>query len=321
MKKQAENKEVKVINFMKYRYVFLTISFCIIVFGLIYGFVTGFKFDIDFKGGTKIETDLNQEFSNTDIENIVSEVIGSKPLVQTMSGGNSSVSITTDVISEQQVDEIVQALKEKYPNMSDPSTRNIQPSYGRDLVESAVVAVVVSVILILIYIAIRFKVLGLNAAITAIIALIHDSLFIIAIYGIFKLPINSSFVAVILTIIGYSINDTIIIYDRIRENRKKVSRSLNLLDTINYSISQTITRTIYTSLTTVVAIGIVYVFALTNNQQVLKEFSLPLIIGILVGTYSSIFIATSLWNLLENITKKFKDRKKEKNNKSKNKKK
>ena len=321
MKKQAENKEVKVINFMKYRYVFLTISFCIIAFGLIYGFVTGFKFDIDFKGGTKIETDLNQEFSNTDIENIVSEVIGSKPLVQTMSGGNSSVSITTDVISEQQVDEIVQALKEKYPNMSDPSTRNIQPSYGRDLVESAVVAVVVSVILILIYIAIRFKVLGLNAAITAIIALIHDSLFIIAIYGIFKLPINSSFVAVILTIIGYSINDTIIIYDRIRENRKKVSRSLNLLDTINYSISQTITRTIYTSLTTVVAIGIVYVFALTNNQQVLKEFSLPLIIGILVGTYSSIFIATSLWNLLENITKKFKDRKKDKNNKSKNKKK
>ena len=321
MKKQAENKEVKVINFMKYRYVFLTISFCIIAFGLIYGFVTGFKFDIDFKGGTKIETDLNQEFSNTDIENIVSEVIGSKPLVQTMSGGNSSVSITTDVISEQQVDEIVQALKEKYPNMSDPSTRNIQPSYGRDLVESAVVAVVVSVILILIYIAIRFKVLGLNAAITAIIALIHDSLFIIAIYGIFKLPINSSFVAVILTIIGYSINDTIIIYDRIRENRKKVSRSLNLLDTINYSISQTLTRTIYTSLTTVVAIGIVYVFALANNQQVLKEFSLPLIIGILVGTYSSIFIATSLWNLLEIITKKFKDRKKEKNNKSKNKKK
>ena len=321
MKKQAENKEVKVINFMKYRYVFLTISFCIIVFGLIYGFVTGFKFDIDFKGKKKIETDLNQEFSNTDIENIVSEVIGSKPLVQTMSGGNSSVSITTDVISEQQVDEIVQALKEKYPNMSDPSTRNIQPSYGRDLVESAVVAVVVSVILILIYIAIRFKVLGLNAAITAIIALIHDSLFIIAIYGIFKLPINSSFVAVILTIIGYSINDTIIIYDRIRENRKKVSRSSNLLDTINYSISQTLTRTIYTSLTTVVAIGIVYVFALANNQQVLKEFSLPLIIGILVGTYSSIFIATSLWNLLENITKKFKDRKKEKNNKSKNKKK
>ena len=293
------------INFLKYRYIFFAFSLIVIVGGIVFGLVTGFKFDIDFKGGTKIETDLKEEFNNNDIENIVKQTVGKTALVQKMTGGTSSVTITTDVMTEEESKEVVSALKLKYTNMDEPSVRNVQPSYGSELLNSALLSIGVAVILILLYIGIRFKTLGFTAAVTAIIALLHDALFIIAVYGIFKFPINSTFVAVILTIIGYSINDTIIIYDRIRENRRKITKSNDIKDTINISLSQTMKRTMYTSLTTVTAIVVVYVFAIINNQTVLKEFALPLTIGVLVGTYSSIFIASSLWYMLDGIVAKF----------------
>lgn len=299
-------------DFLKHKYIFLILSLVIIVGGITYGLVTGFRFDVDFKGGTSIDVDLNEEFDNSDVQNIVKDVTGEAPLVQKVTGGNNSVSITTEIISSEKSDKIVTALKEKYKNMGEATTRNVQPAYGKELINSALLAIVVSIVIVLIYIIIRFKTLGVSAAITAIIALIHDAAFLISIYGIFKLPINSTFVAVILTIIGYSINDTIVVYDRIRENRKKIALSKDLKETINVSLSQTMRRTIYTSLTTIVTIAIVYVFALINNQQVLKEFSLPLIIGILVGTYSSMFIATSLWYIIESAMANRKNKKKAK---------
>ena len=297
-------------DFLKYRYIFLIFSLVIIIGGITYGVITDYKFDIDFKGGTKIEIDLKENFDNNEVQNIVSTVTGQKPLVQKMSSGESTVAITSEVMNEEVSNKVMEALKEKYVNMAEPSIRNIQPSYGKELLESALLAVSVAVIIILLYITIRFKVLGFTAAITATLSLVHDALFIIAIYGIFKLPINTSFVAVILTIIGYSINDTIIIYDRIRENKRKVVKSPDEKDTINLSINQTIKRTIYTSLTTIIVIVVVYIFALLNNQQVLKEFSLPLILGVLVGTYSSIFIASSSWYMLDQVVAKITGNKK-----------
>ena len=299
------------IDFLKHRYFFFAFSLIVIISGIVYGFITGFKFDIDFKGGTRIEVDLNEKFENIDIENIVKNQIGKTALVQKMTGGVSSVTITTEVMSEEESNVVVAALKEKYTNMNEPSIRNVQPSYGNELLNSALLALGVAVVLILLYITIRFKTLGFTAAITAIVALIHDSLFIIAIYSLFKLPINSTFVAVILTIIGYSINDTIIVYDRIRENKRKVAKSSDEKEVINKSLNQTLKRTLYTSITTVVAIVIVYIFAIINNQTVLKEFAFPLTIGVIVGTYSSVFIASSLWYMLDGVVKKFsKDKKK-----------
>lgn len=300
------------INFLKHRYLFIIFSLLIIVGGITYGLVTGYKFDVDFKGGTKIEANINEEFDNNEIQEIVANIIGENPLIQKVTGGNNAVSITANPMDEEVSDKVVEALKARYVNMDEPSVRNVQPSYGKELLNSALIAVVVAVALILIYVAIRFKTLGFSAAITAIIALIHDVLFIIAIYGIIKFPINTTFIAVALTIIGYSINDTIIVYDRIRENKRKVNRSKDLLETINLSISQVLGRTIVTSLTTVVAVIVVYIFALINNQQTLKEFSLPLIIGVIVGTYSSLFIASSLWYSLDKIIDKFKNKKSKK---------
>lgn len=293
-------------DYLKYRYIFLVFSLLVIIGGITYGLITEYRFDIDFKGGTSIQVDLVETFDNNEIETIVSRITGNKPLVQKMTGGNSSVSITCEPISQETSDMVVEALKARYTNMQEPSVKNIQPSYGKELLNSALLAIGVAIVVILLYVGIRFKTLGFSAAITAILALLHDVLFIVAIYGIIKFPINSTFVAVILTIIGYSINDTIIVYDRIRENKKKVTRSKDLKETINLSISQVIKRTILTSLTTVVAVIVVYIFALINNQQVLQEFSLPLIIGVLVGTYSSIFIASSLWYSLDNVILKIK---------------
>ena len=297
-------------NFMKYKYVYVIISLGIAIFGIVYGLSTGYKFDVDFNGGTKIQADINEEFNNVEVEKIVKDITNTSVLVQKTTGGNNSVSITTDALDVETLDRVVSTLKARYENISEPSTRNVQPSYGKELFESAILALVIAVVLILLYITVRFKTMGATAALSAIAALIHDVLFIIGVYGIIKFPINSTFIAVILTIIGYSINDTIVIYDRIRENRKKITRSSNVDETVNLSISQCLGRTIMTSLTTVAAVLIVFIFAVLNNQEVLMQFSLPLIIGVIVGTYSSLFVASPLWILFTNISNKiFKSKK------------
>ena len=207
------------------------------------------------------------------------------------------------------------ALNEKYTNMGEATVKNVQASYGRDLLNSAIIAVIVSIILLLVYIAVRFKTLGYTAAISAILALLFDVLFLFAVYGVFKFPINGTFVAVILTIIGYSINDTIIVYDRIRENNKLITKSSDKKTVINDSINQTMHRTIMTAFTTIAAIGVVLVFSLIYDQETLKQFSIPLVIGIAEGAFSSIFIASNLWYSIDNLlnkNKKNKDTKKAK---------
>lgn len=288
-------------DFLKYRWIAIVFSLLVIIGGITYGLLTGYRFDIDFKGGLVIEADLKEEFNNVDIQNIVKGIISSDPLVQTTTGGDNRVTITTDPISNEKQQEIIDALKQKYVNMEEPSTRNITPAYGKDLINSALLAVGISIVLILLYICIRFKTLGVSAAISAILALVHDVLFLIAVYGIFKFPINSVFIAVVLTIVGYSINDTIVIYDRIRENKKKIALAKEPATTINVSLNQTMKRTIFTSLTTVAVVIIMYVLAYINGQQVLMQFSLPLCIGVLVGTYSSVFIASPLWYMFSKI--------------------
>lgn len=290
-------------DFLKYRYVALVFSLLVIIGGITYGVLTGYRFDIDFKGGLAIETDLKEEFENADIQDIVKQFADTTPLVQKVTGGDNRVTITVDPISNEVETEIINALKEKYTNMEEPSTRNVQPAYGKDLINSALLAVGVSMILILLYICIRFKTLGIKAAISAILALLHDALFLIAIYGIFKFPINSVFVAVILTIVGYSINDTIVVYDRVRENKKKISLSKDLRETINVSLKETMRRTLYTSITTVVVVIVMYVLSYINGQQILMQFSLPLMIGVIVGTYSSIFIAAPIYYMMSNKNK------------------
>ncbi len=295
---------------LKHRKLFLLISFLVIASGIIVGFVRGYKFDIDFMGGTRIQVDLGESYNEEDVKSIVQNITGEKPLVQTLSSTDNMVSITTNVISEEQSNLILSSLNEKYSNMGDSTVRNVQASYGKELIETTVIASIVAVILLFIYIVIRFKVLGVSSAISAVLALIHDILVMIAVYGFLHFPINATFIAVVLTILGYSINDTIVIFDRIRENKKRDMKVTSFSDTIELSIKQNMKRTLYTSITTALAVIILYVFAKINNQQVLQEFSLPLIIGVISGTYSSICIAPALLYYFEKIERKIKSKKK-----------
>lgn len=291
-------------DFLKHKNIILCVSVLIVVAGLIYGFATGYTFDIDFKGGTRIQVDLNEVYNNSDVSDIVEQVCGQTPEVQSTSSGNNSVTITTQTISEEEASNIIAALNEKYTNMGEATTKNVQASYGQELINTAIISVVVSIVLLLVYIAIRFKTLGYTAALSAVLGLMFDVCFLFAVYGVFKFPINSTFIAVILTIIGYSINDTIIVYDRVRENKRIVTKFNDIKEVINTSVSQTLRRTIMTSLTTLVAIGIVLIFSVIYDQETLKQFSIPLSIGIAEGTFSSIFIATALWYSFDKFLKK-----------------
>lgn len=290
-------------NFIKYRYIFFIISTLIIIVGAVFAATSGFRYDIDFKGGTNIQAELKTEFDNNEIEKLVESKINIKPLIQKVGTDQTVVSITTDVISNEQVSQVVEALKEKYQGIEEPTTRNVQPAFGKELVNAALLAVSISMVLILIYIFIRFRVLGMSSAVAAILGLVHDCLIMFAVYAVFKLPINSVFIAAILTVVGYSINDTIIIYDRIRETKKKMAKD-DLSQVINKSVNQTLMRSINTTVTTVICIVAIYVLAAIYNQQVLKDFSFPLMIGVISGAYSSIFISAPLWYQFKNMFKK-----------------
>ena len=300
---------MKTINFLKHKNIILAISLIVVFAGIIYGIATNYVFDIDFKGGTRIKVDLNEEYVESDIKDIVTTISSQVPDIQTSSSGNNTITITTQTLSEDESNDVIDALKEKYTNMGEPTIKNVQASYGKELFNTAIIAGIVSIVLLLVYVAVRFKTLGYAAAFSAVLGLIFDVCFLFAVYGVFKFPINSTFVAVLLTIVGYSINDTIIVYDRIRENKRLVTKSSDAKDVINQSITQTMKRTIITSITTLVAIGVVLIFALVKDQETLKQFSIPLSIGIAEGTFSSIFIATNIWYTLDRLIHKNKSAK------------
>ena len=161
------------------------------------------------------------------------------------------------------------------------------PSVGEEIRRNAYLSIAIATALMLLYITVRFE---FRFGLAAVAALIHDVLIGLSVYAIFRLQVNSSFVAAILTIVGYSINDTIVLFDRVRENRKSMKRG-EYEELIDSSINQTMTRTINTSITTLVAILCLYIFGVTA----IREFALPLLVGVVVGTYSSIFIASPAW--------------------------
>lgn len=284
---------------IKNRNKFFLASLSVILIGLMAFIFSGVKLDIDFKGGTSIKADIGQDFDNNEISKMIEEIILKKPLVQKVGANQKSLLITTDTITTEQMEKVISAIKEKFPDIEEPTTRNIQPAFGKELVLVALKAIGYSLVVILIYVAIRFRVMGVSAGLSAIVALAHDVLIMLAIYAIFKVPINSVFIATILTIIGYSINDTLVVYDRIRENKKRLVKETQE-QVINTSIKEVLKRCINTSLTTVACAIVLLVVAIIYNQQVLKEFAFPLIIGLLSGTYSSIFIAAPTWYILEN---------------------
>ena len=274
------------VNFIKNSNKYIAISLTIIVIGIIFLFINGFNLDIDFTGGTAIESNLGVDFTEQEIIDLVKEVTEKTPTVQKSGEDGKGVIINFTDIEEDSVSGIKTKIKEKYENASDPNTRTILATYGSELKKSVFIAIAVAVIAMIIYI-----------AITAIIGLIHNVLIMTSVYIIFRIPINSAFIAAILTIIGYSINDTIILYDRIRENRedRSANKKQTLEELVNNTIKQVLKRTVNTTVTSAVTVAILLGFSIYFSQQTLVQFTFPLLIGLISGTYASICIATPLW--------------------------
>lgn len=255
------------------------------------------NYDVEFVGGTQMHMSIGQEFDNNDIMSIVKEVTNQPaPQIQRILG-KQEVNIKIKSIDEATRDNLIDKIKQKYPSSEALEISDVSSTISGEMQVTALIAITVACAAMLVYITVRFK--NLKSGLSAIIALIHDVLIVMGVYAIFRIPINNSFIAAILTIVGYSVNNTIVIFDRIREN-SNVYRKNDYEKLVNSSVKQTLSRSINTSLTTLFTIVCIYVLGVAS----IKEFSMPIIVGILAGTYSSIFISTSLWYILNTNNKK-----------------
>lgn len=281
------------------RKIWFTISLVLIFIGIIAMPVNALmgngilNFDVEFSGGIEIQLDLGEDFNNNDVTQIVKNITGqSAPQVQRILG-KQQVNIKVKEVKNSQEQDLEtlfeNAFKEKYPKAEVLSYANVSATISSEMQITAVVAVLIACVAMLIYITIRFK--DWRSGVSAIIALVHDVFIVLMVYSVLRVPVNNSFIAAILTIVGYSINNTIVIFDRIRENKINSHKNINYEELVNKSVKETMTRSLYTSITTLFTVVALYIFGVAS----IKEFALPMMVGIIAGTYSSIFISTSVW--------------------------
>ena len=269
------------------RKIFFAVPILVILIGIICFAVNGgLNTDIDFTGGTAIYVDLGAEYNETAIRDCIDPIDGVTVSSVQKTDGTSAVVKTTSIGTELR-EKVTEELKKVFPDSNVMSIDNVSASVGKDLWTNAALSIIIVAAAMLVYITFRFELLS---GISAVLTLIHDMLIMISIYAIFRFPVNTSFVAAILTILGYSINATIVIFDRVRENARFMKKS-EFKEVVNTSIWQSMGRSINTSLTTLITIAAVYLLGVPS----IKDFALPLIIGVVAGTYSSIFIAGQFW--------------------------
>jgi len=281
------------IDFQGKRRICMTCSALLIIAGLISLIVRGGpNYSIDFRGGTSITLRFAQPISEGQIRGVLDEVKLRDSEVKTIAGGSThpdiSIKVKESSMEASTVQVVEDALQKAFPdNRFDVlQIEKVGPKIGSELKGKAVWAVVVSLIGILIYLAFRFEFIF---AVGAVIATAHDMLIMLGIFSLMNLEFSLAIVAAFLTIAGYSINDTVVVYDRIRENIKKL-RAASFLDIINISINETLSRTVLTSGTTLIVVIVLFLL----GGQVIHDFSFALLVGIVVGTYSSIFIASPI---------------------------
>ena len=307
------------IRFYENRKIYFTITIALLVLGVIFNVIFGTTLDIQFKGGVMLEYAYSGTIDTSAVESAVESATGQNADVRVYenladANGNpeNSLSITfagTDSITVEQQEEIANQIAQAYPdaNLRIEETSSVDRTVGTTFFAKCLVAVAITFVLLVIYIAFRFrKIGGASAGIISIIALLHDVVLVYFTFVVFRMPINDNFIAVILTILGYSLNNTIIIYDRIRENRRVLGPKAKTSELVNLSINQTLTRSIYTSLCTFVAFACVYVVGVVYGLSSVTTFALPMMVGILVGCYSSVCITGPLYVMWRN----YKDKKK-----------
>lgn len=250
-----------------------------------------FQYDVEFTGGTSFDLDLGQDYEQEDLQKIITDVTGKdSPQVQQVIGTNE-VTVKIQSIDSATRETLTNAIVEAYPNAVMGEVNDVSGTVSHEMQTAAIKATLIAAVAMLLYISLRFH--DFRAGGSAIIALLHDVLIVLTAYAVFRIPVNNTFIVVLLTILGYSINATIVIFDRIREN-KSAFHANQTAEKINKSISQTLARSINTSLTTFFTVGAIYVLGV----PALKEFALPMMIGILAGAYSSVCISGSIWYVL-----------------------
>lgn len=286
----------KKFDFIGNRKKFYALSLCIIIIGIGCAGIKGFNYGIDFTGGTAIQLDMGQR---TDIDEVKQTISKYKLNPQIVYAGKEQTQIVIKTIKDLKADErqeVINTIDAKY-HLGDNavlSSEEFGPTVGKELRHNAVKSIIIATLCMLIYIRFRFK--NWNFGLAAVGGLLHDVLVTLSIYAIFGFTINNPFIAGILTVVGYSINDTIVVFDRIRENKKFYKRK-EVASMVNDSINQTLTRSLMTSITTIIVM--VPLFFMVSSE--IRQFLIPLLIGVSVGTYSSIFLCSPL--LFESLRK------------------
>ena len=277
----------------------------IILAGIIVGIACGgMNLGIDFTGGTMMTIDMGQDFdSSVVVKAFENQGFAAQDIAVTVSGSGAEAQAlvkfpdTNDGEKENEIRAAVEdEIQASYPDTVVASTERVGAVAGRELVWNAISSVAIACVLMLIYIWFRFE---LHFGVTAVCALLLDVAVMLSMVTILRLQINSSFIAAVLTIVGYAINDTIVIFDRIRENNKRPGYTMKpKMEIVELSVSSTLSRTINTTITTLLTIVTLYILGVTS----IREFALPIIIGLIAGNFTSIFIAPSLWGLWQDRT-------------------
>lgn len=310
----------KLVRFTKFSKVFFGISLGIILIGIICNFVFGTQLDIQFRGGSYIkysyvgdvDTDKLKDVIQTNTKQEVTMSISSDILSNSKKGDAYTIRVEfagTKAISTNEQKKLTQTVQKAFPdnNFKVLEASAIESSMGSKFLLKCLTAVAIASILMVLYVTIRFrKIGGLSAGVMALVALFHDVAMIYFMYVIFQMPIDSNFIAVVLMILGYSLNDTIVIYDRVREERRNLGAKEDIGYVFDYSATKVLRRTIFTSLTTLMAIGTVLVVSMIFNISSVTSFALPMMIGVISGCYSSVCIAGPLWVMWQRHKKKAK---------------
>ena len=295
-------KDVKSIDFVGKRHIFFAISIAAILSGFVFMGVNQSKignplnYSLEFLGGTSTNVTFNENMSIEDLETKVipeiEKITGDGNIQQAKVADSNEVIFKTRTLTVPEREAFDTMLEEKFSVTEDQiQTETISSTISNEMKTDSVVAVIIAVILMLIYIYFRFK--DIRFGVSSVLCLVHDVLVVLAFYALAKISVGNTFIACMLTIVGYSINATIVIFDRIRENLR--GKKSELTEIVNKSVTQTLTRSIFTSLTTFIMVACIYYFGVTS----VREFALPLMVGIICGAYSSVCVAGALWYVLK----------------------
>ncbi len=291
----------KEFNFIKSRKICVIISLCIFAVGILFNVIFGTGMDVSFSGGTLVRYSYAEKIDVNAVQAMAQDVLGKDAKASLENVDNTDVVTITfpnEIKLDQQTTLDERMAKDFEVNKPvQVESKTLSAPMGRQFFVKCIVAILLAALFLLVYVGFRFRRIGgISAGLCALLALVHDLLICYFVFVIFRINLDDNFVAVMLTILGYSLNDTIVIFDRVRENRRR-HKNMPIGDVVNLSINQSFTRTLVTAVAVFVAIAVVVVVALIMHIDSIMSFALPMMFGVVSGFYSSVFLSAPLWSL------------------------